>query len=697
MSHTRAVSISNVFLVFLTLAPAPAGASHRYPGEERDFLFDLRSGAAGRRPFVFVDAADIARIRERAADPAYARDIAAVRAGAEKSLAALPPRLETAWWEEARKKPWAETYPEVYHHTCAVPVPGMIAALRLARGWLATGHEPWAARAAELLSAYLDYPFEAEHYDVGLNYAIWGIPALEVHDALHDRLPETERARADRFFARLLRAELRNDRYWIENGIGGGINNHLAWHKKAIAAIGISYGVPELTAFAEGGPRSARDLLDLGLRDGGVWAESSLPYHFTALAGLADLLWLFGRHRIGPDPASMVLADGRSPRDIFAGIADVLFPDRSVPPLGDNYGRRVLAPDAGPWPLAHALFGGDLFAWLDAQAGEPTPERAWDRLRFGLPPRPAAPPPLASRLLAEHGLVVLRSREGQEYWDGMGFTLLATYDRAGVHCHLDRLSMMLFGGGRVLLADREVVPAAEHSFSAWIQRELNPHTLCHDAVLIDGLPQRGNPDLLDLVAYRAAPAEKSATIADRRGALYTGVRQMRSFCVAEGHVLDVFQVACDAPRTISWIIHPEGRDYGPAGERAPAPAGDPAWRWIGDRERLPPGPLSFRYDLEGREAERLSIDLAPIDGAAAYRARFPSADPTVDPAGAAPRAAGRPILIVEVKSSRAVFAALYRLGRDPPPVAVKVSPPADGRLRIEVEALGARHLVPALD
>jgi hypothetical protein len=703
-NHTPVVAISNALLILLGLAaPRAAGGSeagapaHRYPGDERDFAFDLRSGTAGRRPFVFVDEADVAKIRERAADPAYAREIASLRAGAEKALTVEPPLLETAWWQEARGKPWADTYPEIYHHTCAVPVPGMVAALRLARASIATGEERFAARAAALFCAYLDYPFEAEHYDVGLNYAVWGIPALEVHDALHDRLPESERARADRFFARLLRAELRNDRTWIENGIGGGINNHLAWHKKAIAAIGISYGIPELTAFAESGPRSARDLLDLGLRDGGVWAESSLPYHFTALAGLADLLWLFHRHRIGPDPASMALAGGRSPRDLFAGIAQVLFPDRSVPPLGDCYGRRVLAPDAGPWPLAYALFGGDLFAWLIAEGGEPTPEQAWERLRFGVPPRPATPPPLVSTLLAEHGIVVLRSREGAGAWDGKGFTLLATYDRAGVHCHLDRLSMMLFGGGRVLLADREVVPAAEHSFSARIQRELNPHTLCHGTVLIDGLSQRANPEILDLIAYREAPGEKSATIADRRGVLYPGVRQSRSFCVADDHVLDVFQVVCEAPRTIAWIAHPEGRDLGPAGEPAPAPAADPAWRWIGGRERLPAGPLSFRYDPEGGGEDRLAIDLAPIEGAAAFRARFPASDPTVDPAGGPTRTSGRPILMVEFKTTRAVFAALYRLGRDIPPAAPKVFPPADGRLRVEIEAFGARHLVPALE
>ena len=70
------------------------------------------------------------------------------------------------------------------------------------------------------------------------------------YDLLFERFSPDERERIDAFFSRMGRAIMKNDIYWIENNIGGGINNHLAWHKMMLGLLGIFYGQDELVDYA---------------------------------------------------------------------------------------------------------------------------------------------------------------------------------------------------------------------------------------------------------------------------------------------------------------------------------------------------------------------------------------------------------------------------------------------------------------
>lgn len=85
-------------------------------------------------------------------------------------------------------------------------------------------------------------------------------------------------------------AVLKNDSYWIENDIGGGINNHLAWHKMLLGCLGVFYGHNELIEYALHGRRGLLWLLEVGLVDDGLWCESSLNYHFTAIVPFIKLI-----------------------------------------------------------------------------------------------------------------------------------------------------------------------------------------------------------------------------------------------------------------------------------------------------------------------------------------------------------------------------------------------------------------------
>jgi len=124
--------------------------------------------------------------------------------------------------------------------------------------------------AKRILLHLSDYTFEFEHFDVGMNYAVWGWLALNIYDLLFERFSPDERERIDAFFSRMGRAIMKNDIYWIENNIGGGINNHLAWHKMMLGLLGIFYGQDELVDYALYGPRGFLSLLELGLVNDGL-------------------------------------------------------------------------------------------------------------------------------------------------------------------------------------------------------------------------------------------------------------------------------------------------------------------------------------------------------------------------------------------------------------------------------------------
>ena len=75
-----------------------------------------------------------------------------------------------------------------------------------ARASLVKPSAPLAAKGREVLLRLSDYTFEFEHYDVGMNYTIWALAALDAYDILYADFTPAERRRLDIFFARYLDA-----------------------------------------------------------------------------------------------------------------------------------------------------------------------------------------------------------------------------------------------------------------------------------------------------------------------------------------------------------------------------------------------------------------------------------------------------------------------------------------------------------
>ncbi|MBP8258843.1 MAG: heparinase II/III family protein [Verrucomicrobia bacterium] len=641
-------------------------------------------------PFLFLSAEDITRARRGIeSNPEFARMARELaRQAAEQDVADLP-ALDPAWWHSLTNKPWRDCYPENYEHTLARPVRWAVLARDCARASLVNDAPVLAGKGRRLLLRLAGYSFEWQHYDTGMFYTIWAMAALETYDILFDTFTAAERARLDRWFERFLEAVVRDDDYWVKNEPGGKLNNHYAWHKLGRCAIGLFYGRPELVQEALYGPKGIDHLMREGFQDDGLWVEGSIPYQLTTLSPLALVAEMLERSRytegLWEDPPSQGLRPepmnrgtsstlspawsggegGRRPgeggwkekrvagpglRRTYDAMIGLLLPDRTLPSIGDAYARR---PHFGSSPDLEILarrFDDPAYSWLIRDQKT----RAVQALFTGLPELPAgAPPPQISRVWPRMGYAALRPVEGDRYWSGGGWTAFATFSAKPVHQHADKLSVMLFGGGRLWLPDREAATSAAHAFSSAIQSRLNRETICHNTLLVDDRSQRHPPERLELVEFDSRPNLKRLTIADRKGHLYPGVRQMRTLIVRETEVLDFFQVQSDQPHDYAWMVHVDGRP-GTSSLAGWTPAVLPAqapWSYLRDARRAPSAG-EYRESFS-HESQTMRFDLradGPVEMVQCGFPRDDSPDPEL-----------LPMRLARCRRSAAWFLASYRL------------------------------------
>lgn len=650
----------------------------------------LSAQTSADHPFLFVTQADAAHARAVVtSDPAYAELAQSWFDAADEADVDALPALDRAWWDDARELPWSDTYPLINHHTMNLPGQWARAARACARAHLLQPNDAWADKGKAILLGLAPYTFEYEHFDVGLNYTIFGYQALDAYDILYDRFSPDEHEQMRAFLMRLYDAVRKNDDYWVEHEPGGPLNNHYLWHKLCFVLVGLFYDRPEWVEDAFVGPKGIDECMRHGFTDDGLWLEASINYQFTATDPLviaAEALENAGHTR---RPWSDITDDGRSLQQSYDAIIKTLFPDGTIPNIGDCYARRS---DPGARSAYEALWrrtGEPRYAWLLRNTSRRSPDALFHASR-PLPDE-VTPPLLASRLWPEHGYAMLRSNPGADYWSGDGWTLFGSYSNAPVHQNQDKLSIMLFGDGRHLLVDAEARASVFHAFSAAIQRELNRSVVCHNTVMVDHTEQRFPDRRLDLVEFHALPDVQRVTLADLDGRLYDGVAQQRTIILTADYVLDVFQLRADAPCAFTWMTHVDGAP-GDANVTDWAPYAfpdGPPWTWLRNPESAPIGATyAETFDAAGAP---FRIDLIADGPAEAIRCGFPR-DDTDDPELYAMRC-------IERHADAAWFAAVYRTGDAASgEVGITLEEDVLHSLRVTVETAGRSraHTIPQL-
>lgn len=531
-------------------------------------------------PILLATPAGVELARTRIGQEKWAKDIAdRLVARTDKLAKEELPVFETAWWKDASKKHWNEIYPEINKHTMFAVVEPMQKAADAATAYAVTGNKAYADTARRVLLHYTEYSFFAEHPDVGLNWSIWCLRALQAYDFIYSTLDDTDRMKLDDFFKRAMEAVMKNDKWWISENPGGRFNNHFAWHKTFIGSYGLFYDRRDLIDYAMNSTEGIRELIEHGSMDDGLWFESSINYHFTAANALAVFASELSNAGSPIDLWHSRFANGRTLKDLFMGPIQTLFADETIPTIGDTYGHRVKLGDNGTYFAAFDACGSPEMAWVIRNS--PRPAQALFLAK--LPDQSSTPPSMKTRLWPEHGYIALRSQEGADYWRGEGYSAFFSFDLDNVHCHHDKFDLMVFGRGAHLAVDPETLSSAKHAFSSDIQAELNRSTVCHNTVMVDRKDHAHVSRKLDLLDYVDGSDTKLATVADTRGLVYPGVKMMRTVAVTSDYVLDIFQVHSDEEHTYDYLLH----TYDDRGSLQtteslnPVHLGDAApWKWL---------------------------------------------------------------------------------------------------------------------
>lgn len=530
-----------------------------------------------------LNEAELARLRRRRDDPAFAAAWAALEAtAAQARRQGLAVPEEGAGWAHDYFCPDHAArleYDPARPHTHRCPVDGRVFAggvydaawrsrtnheivggLRAAAIlWRAGGEARHADHAAGVLEAYAArYP----HYEVhgthagqgrcmgqSLDEATWSIPLAWSYDLAREALTPDRQARIE---AQLLRpaAEHLLGQLWRRT------HNIECWHLAALATLGVVLDDERFVAPALDEEHGYIGQLRDGVLADGWWWEGSPTYHFYTLSAvLALVAALRGRH---PELA-------RQPRlrAMFDAPRGPLRDDLSLPATNDGWFDAAqpgfVARHAASYEVACALWGdpghGALLSRLYAGG---TPRAAVEALLhgpdgFGAGTLPAP----VSAVQGASGYAVLRHGAGADE----RCLLLKYGPHGGGHGHFDKLALDLHAFGRRLSADLGTPGYGIPLNKSWYR-----HTLAHNTVLIDETAQ---PPATGELARFAAETAGGYAVADARVAwpadapvpAYAGVTARR--CILwkgspTPYFIDLVQVQCPEPRRIDLAWHHAG-------------------------------------------------------------------------------------------------------------------------------------------
>ncbi|MFQ3550089.1 MAG: alginate lyase family protein [Armatimonadota bacterium] len=534
-------------------------------------------------PMLYANQDTIKKAQYRVNNEDWAKKaLSILREKANKLEEMQMPVFETKWWDEAKNKHWTEIYPEINHHTHFAIREPLLYCFDAAKVYALTGEDKYKELTLKVLRHYTKYDFFPEHPDVGLNWAVICIPAIRAFDLIYNDCSDIDREAILDFFTRAMIAIRKNDDWWIETNPGGYFNNHYAWHKYYIGTYGLFVSNDELVNWAIYSDQGFKDLIEYGTLDDGLWFESSINYHFTAVSGIVGFAKHLRYSKYNFDLWNHIFANGRSLRDLLEGPLYTLFPDKTIPNIGDTYGKRTHISNMGIYFWAYDVYLDTKFSWAVTSKKSDTifPETVFIE---NLPDMLFQPPPMETRMWVEHGYTALRFQEGLEYWDGNGFCAFVSNDLNSVHSHFDKFNLMVYGRGKHLAIDVDAKAVSGHAFSAEIQRQLNIHTINHNTIMIDEMNNNIISRKLVIDAYINDNDIKMISIIDPRGDVYKGVLLYRSVAVLEDYVVDVFQVVTNTNHTIDYLYHTinHGKELSTGLDMSSHkfPEGNP-WNWL---------------------------------------------------------------------------------------------------------------------
>lgn len=417
--------------------------------------------------------------------------------------------------------------------------------------WCLSGEEEFRQHTVDILRTYAQhYPDYAVHginagqgrlMGQSLDEAVWVIPAAWAFDLVAESLTDAEA-------------------HYIRENLFRGIGDHLitqlwtrihniqCWHLAGLATVGVLLDDEQYLKPAFDKEWGIEAQIADGVMEDGWWWEGSPHYHFYTLRALTSFAIAIRYQH--PE-----FLENTRFKKMFTAPLDLLRADFSLPAFNDGWYDNTRAGGIGDYisvyERAYNFWQDPAYLQLLSNIYANHKKRTEaDALLFGpdeIPP--AQPPQFKSLDQSSSGYAVMNSTDSQRQ------LILKYGPHGGGHGHPDKLALVLWAYGNRISPDLGTPGYGIPMNNSWYR-----HTLSHNTVLLDGMPQvpaTGTLDRFD-VKDDVTLVEAHVNFSDTDDAIWEGVNLRRVILWKDDYFIDVVIVDCPQTRQIDLAWHHTG-------------------------------------------------------------------------------------------------------------------------------------------
>ncbi|MBN1816860.1 MAG: heparinase II/III family protein [Sedimentisphaerales bacterium] len=310
------------------------------------------------------------------------------------------------------------------------------------------------------------------------------------------------------------------------------IHNIHSWHNAAVGLVGFVSGRNDWVEKAVNGPYGLKNQISKGIREDGFWFEGSIGYHFYTVRSLEPLY-------LAASAKEYDLSGTEKFLRMYTAPISFAFANGEFPATNDGWPGANIRDMAAYYEIAaHRMPDSDIPGYLAGMVRDRS-RSTLDALLYG--PDELAPLqslPSESVLFKPSGIAILKNETVNAY--------LKFGPYGGGHDHHDRLNMILFANGHVLIPDLGTSGYGIALNGKWFRAPAS-----HNMLVVDGRVQSACGG--ELIRFEPTTVRARATKA------YPGVTIERQLTLHPASLSDTVQADSDEEHTYDLFYHIRGR------------------------------------------------------------------------------------------------------------------------------------------
>ncbi|MDR6551862.1 heparinase II/III family protein [Paenibacillus qinlingensis] len=285
--------------------------------------------------------------------------------------------------------------------------------------------------------------------------------------------------------------------------------------------------------------------MENSLSDDGFWYEGAWGYHFYTLGAQVDLV-------LAAHYMNVPLYKNERFQSMFRAPLQCMLPDGTLPPVHDSDVIDVKK-------LSHLFEFSSAFFGEGYEVAAVSERDSLMSLLYG-PPHLDGEAQTSSRETAftelkKAGMILMKQTASAQV------AMVDFGKHGGYHGHRDKLSLLYYTGGHAWLNDAGMLPYGNAMHERFFKQ-----TIAHNTVTIGGCSQAEAEGTI----VKAEQDEKGwIYLETETSEAYPGTVLRRHCVLTDKLLVDVFDVYCDEPQDVDWIIHTQGSPVLAAGRETP--------------------------------------------------------------------------------------------------------------------------------